>query len=175
MQKLKQTLELADSIGRFIEYWGFKRIQGRLWTLVYLSAKPISTSQLVDLLGVSKGLVSVAINELVDIGLVARAEKGPGGGQTYVAQQDMGAVIRRILRDRELALLNNTHSCIDSMLAFSQNELDEAGLSKERLEQLCNLTLAHKSFLGALISQSYSSIAEWVSFVRNASKLIPKS
>ena len=33
-------LQVADTIGRLIEFWGFKRAMGRAWTLLYLSPSP---------------------------------------------------------------------------------------------------------------------------------------
>ena len=36
-----RQLDVCDAIGDFIEYWGFKRIHGRVWALVALSSKPL--------------------------------------------------------------------------------------------------------------------------------------
>ena len=33
---------VADTIGQLVEFWGFKRIMGRLWTVLYLEPEPIS-------------------------------------------------------------------------------------------------------------------------------------
>ena len=31
-----------DAVGRVIEFWGFKRNQGRVWALLYLRSVPMS-------------------------------------------------------------------------------------------------------------------------------------
>jgi len=56
---------LADSVGDFIRYWGFKEVHGRIWVHIYLSDNPITAKELTKKLGVTKGLVSTALAELI--------------------------------------------------------------------------------------------------------------
>ena len=170
MKKLKETLELTNNIGSFIEYWGFKSIHGRLWTLIYLSKAPISAPELMETLGVSKGLVSVAINELLDFGLIEKVGKAPGGGHTYTAIDDMGSVVREVLRQRELKLLADTEQNIERLMSFSPQEIQDMGISLDRLNHLRGLTQVHKQLLQAFVAQGYSSISEWIKFIRHAIK-----
>ena len=37
---------VSDIIGRLIEFWGFKRNMGRVWTVLYLSPEPLSAEDL---------------------------------------------------------------------------------------------------------------------------------
>ncbi|MBQ47428.1 MAG: hypothetical protein CMP10_08150 [Zetaproteobacteria bacterium] len=170
MKNLKSILDLSDNIGKFIEYWGFKSIHGRLWTLIYLAEEPISTPELVKILSVSKGLVSVGINELLEHGLIRKAEKVSGGGQTFVAEDDIGSVVRKVLRDRELKLLMSTQVKINELKSFSPRELEIAGINPERLEQLANLTDTHKNVLQLFVSRGVDSLSQWISAVRSALK-----
>ncbi len=39
---------VSDSIGRLIEFWGFKRNMGRLWAILYLSDRPLSAPEIQD-------------------------------------------------------------------------------------------------------------------------------
>jgi len=54
-------LEVADTIGRLMEFWGFKRPMGRMWTLLYLSPAPLGAAELGEQLKMSAGPVSGAI------------------------------------------------------------------------------------------------------------------
>jgi DNA-binding transcriptional regulator GbsR (MarR family) len=56
--ELKQ-LEL--SVAQFMQYWGFKKIHGRIWTHLFTSQKPLDSITLMSRLKVSKGLMSLAI------------------------------------------------------------------------------------------------------------------
>ncbi|MFQ5770977.1 MAG: hypothetical protein ACE5HX_10610, partial [bacterium] len=55
---------LAESVGEFIKYWGFKEIHGRIWVHIYLSQAPITAKDLTEKLGVTKGLISMMLSEL---------------------------------------------------------------------------------------------------------------
>lgn len=51
--------DLANEVGDFICYWGFKKIHGRLWTHIYLARVPLDAGQLMQRLKVSKALISL--------------------------------------------------------------------------------------------------------------------
>ena len=36
---------LSDAIGRLMEFWGFKRHMGRIWTVLYLSDEPLGATR----------------------------------------------------------------------------------------------------------------------------------
>src|SRR5262245_22326676 len=65
-----RVVAVCNAIGEFIEYWGFKRIQGRVWTYLALSAEPRSQQDLAKGLNVSKALMSSTVAELERLGLV---------------------------------------------------------------------------------------------------------
>ena len=46
---------VSDVIGRLIEFWGFKRNMGRVWTVLYLSPEPLSAEDLRQALSLSSG------------------------------------------------------------------------------------------------------------------------
>ena len=49
--------EVADAVGALMEFWGFKRIMGRVWTLLYLRDEPLSMADLCEQLEISTGAV----------------------------------------------------------------------------------------------------------------------
>ena len=40
--------ELAEFVGEFIQYWGFKRIHGKIWAHLFLSEVPLDATTLVS-------------------------------------------------------------------------------------------------------------------------------
>lgn len=95
----------ADLIGDFIRYWGFRKIHGEIWTIVYLSKSPLSGAQLVDILGVSKALVSPALKELEEEGLIFQTESENSKTKRYLAVEDVFKVIKNVLDRREKPLI----------------------------------------------------------------------
>src|SRR5215467_294282 len=47
--------EVADAVGALMEFWGFKRVMGRLWTVLYLSGEPLTAAELCERLAISSG------------------------------------------------------------------------------------------------------------------------
>lgn len=95
---------LADSVGDFIRYWGFKEVHGRIWVHIYLSDNPITAKELTKKLGVTKGLVSTALAELIAYQVVEKVNVGDARSPGYQSNTDLVQVINNILRNRELKL-----------------------------------------------------------------------
>ena len=165
-------IDTAESIGQFMEYWGFKSIDGRVWTLIHLSDTPISTPEIVDHLQVSKGLVSVAINELLQYDLIEAHHKTKFGAQTYISKNNVTQTIRRILRERELHLLSMSESNMEALLTLSRQELQDINISEHKLKSLYTLTLAQKNLMNKIIRRNLNTIEDWITFTKKAVQLL---
>ena len=69
---------VGDVVGRLIQFWGFKRNMGRVWTVLYLSPDPLSAEDLRNALGLSSGAVDAICQR-------ARDELGAGPGTCATA------------------------------------------------------------------------------------------
>lgn len=172
MKQSVLKVDLAETVGEFIQYWGFKSIHGRVWTLIYLSERPISTPEIVESLCVSKGLVSLAINELLQFGLIKEEEKVSFGAQTYSAEPDVAKVVRDVLRERELKLLADVESKIGILASFCPEELKESNISADKLERLNELTAANKLLLSRVVSKKFNTMGDWIKFLKKASAFL---
>ena len=107
--------EMAELVGNFIRYWGFRKIHGEIWTIVYLSGVPLSGVELVEILDVSKALVSPALKELEAEGLITQTESENSKTKRYVAQDDVFSVIRKVLNRREKPMIEKILSAQDRL------------------------------------------------------------
>jgi len=92
---------VLESVGRVIEYWGFKRNHGRLWALLYILDAPMSATELGRRLGLSKGAVSMVVRELESWSVVRRVPARSRSGVAYVAERDLWLMLETVLRQRE--------------------------------------------------------------------------
>src|SRR5256712_13521798 len=69
--------EVADAVGALMEFWGFKRVMGRVWTILFLRGEPLSAAELCEQLAISSGAASMALAELEHWAVVRRSRK-PG-------------------------------------------------------------------------------------------------
>ena len=133
----RRVLSVCDAAGAFIEYWGFKAIHGRAWALLALHKSPMAQNQIADMLGVSKALVSSAISELGDYGLVRPVSDKRNS--PYVAVIDIWPVISEILREREWMLIETARLALEATL--EEAEIQDAtggGIPSIRNESDCS-------------------------------------
>lgn len=147
----KPTFVMANAVGDFIRYWGFRRIHGQLWTLIYLSKTPLSGAELTRQLAVSKALVSPALAELIEFKLIT-CDEIDGRTKKYIANPDVFKVIRTILKDRERKLIKNAQETFELLdrATLKDNSLAEA----QRLENLGAMIRAAGFALDFIISNA---------------------
>jgi DNA-binding transcriptional regulator GbsR (MarR family) len=76
--------DLIEEFGNIYEAHGIKRLQGLIVGLLLTQDEPVSLDDMVDILGHSKGPISIAVRRLADIGL-ARKVNGPINRRNYYA------------------------------------------------------------------------------------------
>ncbi|MCB9779677.1 MAG: MarR family transcriptional regulator [Alphaproteobacteria bacterium] len=103
----RATLLVADTIGEIMEFWNFKPSMGQVWTILYLSRKPLAASEIAERTGLSSGSVSMTLADLQQWGVVRR-EWAPGERRKlYAAETDVMAMVTRVFRERELRMIGD--------------------------------------------------------------------
>jgi len=145
---------LADSVGDFIKYWGFKEIHGKVWLTIYLSDKPITAKELTNHLGVTKGLISTALSELIAYRVVNKVSLGDARSPGYTSSQDLLEVILNILQNRELKL---TTKIEDNIVELSKEVSPHDAEMQEKVEKLQQMTRFAIDSLNKLLNQKVIS------------------
>src|SRR5262245_11071483 len=94
----------ADAIGDVIEHWGFRKVLGRVWTVLFIAAEPLPAAVLADRLSMSAGSVSTSITELQRWGVVRRVWKPGERKEFYEAETDFWKMISKVFDERERLL-----------------------------------------------------------------------
>ncbi|HEY6878827.1 MAG TPA: hypothetical protein VI299_12445, partial [Polyangiales bacterium] len=114
---------LSDAIGRLMEFWGFKRHMGRIWTVLYLSDEPLGATELRDKLQLSAGSVSMALNDLLRWGVVKKIWMHGQRRDYFVAESNLWKMISRVFRERELVEIVEAITAMESALASLEGKL----------------------------------------------------
>lgn len=101
-------LRVADKVGELMEFWGFKRNMGRMWTLLYLESAPLSAGELSERLSLSSGAVSMLLSELSTWGAVKKAWVPGERRDYYEPETSIWKLISRVLREREMRKISET-------------------------------------------------------------------
>ncbi len=153
---LQAELEVADTVGRLMEFWGFKRPMGRMWTLLYLSREPLGAAEIGGELKMSAGAVSMALGELLKWGAIKKSWRPGERRDFYEAEASIGKLVQRVLRERELTLVREFAEAIGraeaELPAGGASEPLDLAFKRERLQQLRELSQLGESLLGALVS-----------------------
>ncbi len=150
-------LEVADTVGRLMEFWGFKRPMGRLWTLLYLSPEPLGAAEIGEQLKMSAGAVSMTLSELVKWGAVKKSWRPGERRDYYEPETSIGKLVQRVLRERELTLVRGFDEALESAdRALSTGSQAKRGPSldfkRERIQELRRLARLGEVLLNALVA-----------------------
>jgi len=164
----RRVLAVCDAAGNFIEYWGFKAVHGRIWTLLALRGTPMAQSDVARFLGISRSLVSGTMSDLTDRGLVRAISDERNA--PYEAVIDVWPVISEVLRGREWMLVEQARVALDA--AIEEAELMAASgepvqWDVSRMKVLASMTEMAQGFLQMLIRlrvpQAIDGLGGWVS------------
>ena len=158
---LPELEDLANEIGDFIRYWGFKKVHGRLWTHIFLANEALDAAQLIQRLKVSKALISLSINELLRFDVILESRKSARGTQTYVANPDVLSVILNVLRRREKKMLARTESSHKMLACLRSEGLADARISHDRLDALGSMIRQAQESFNALLELTNIDLTAW--------------
>jgi DNA-binding transcriptional regulator GbsR (MarR family) len=147
-------LEVADSVGRLMEFWGFKRPMGRVWTLLYLAPEALGAAEIGEALRMSSGAVSMAIGELVKWGAVKKSWRPGERRDFYEAETSIGRLVQRVLRERELALVRGFGEALEAAIRTLPGDRGQKALAfkRERLTELRRLARLGETLLTSLVA-----------------------
>ena len=167
-------MEVADAIGDFIAYWGFKSIHGRVWTVIALRAEPTTQTQVCQILGASRASVSMVVSELVGHGLLRAVDNRRNA--PYVAVFDFWPVVADVLRKREWLLLERARLALEAAVEAGERDMKRDRhhqFALDRMRQLLRLTEVGQSILKVLISvRNFEATEKLGSWAREAGRLM---
>ena len=159
--------EAADAVGALMEFWGFKRVMGRIWSLLYLRNEPLSAAELCEELAISTGAASMALSELEHWGVVKRSRKPGDRREFFEAETDIWKMISRVLRERELLQIDRALEVFDRV----RSQLETMGGTRlgaiaDRIEKLSDLARIGRGLVVALVQQGRVDLAPLMRFAR---------
>ncbi|MBF5040804.1 MarR family transcriptional regulator [Aggregicoccus sp. 17bor-14] len=96
----------VDAVGNVIEFWGFKRNQGRVWALLYLRGEALTAGEIERELGLSKGGVSMLLRDLERWGVIQRVRLPSDTAWRYGAESDLIRMVIRVIEEREAGFIS---------------------------------------------------------------------
>lgn len=153
-------LRIAEVIGGLMEFWGFKAVMGRLWSILYLSPEPLSAAELCERLQLSTGAVSMALSDLQKWGVVKKAWRPGERRDFYEPETSIWKMVSRVFRERELARVREAIDAFQTALKqiaharprASADEKRRLKFIESRLNNLLALSRVGETLVSMLVS-----------------------
>lgn len=141
-------------VGRWGEmggYWGINRTMAEIHALLFVTAEPLCTDDIMSQLQISRGNASMNLRGLVDWGLIRRVHKLGDRKEYFEADTDVWHMFETIMRERRRRevepIVATIDRCIEMVTAdAAEAEPHEAAQRAESLRRLEEL----RGFLTAM-------------------------
>lgn len=133
---------VVNAVGTVIEFWGFKRNQGKVWALLYMRDESMSAAQIRKELGLSKGAVSMILREVETWGVIKRVRRPGSQSWHFSAEIELMKMIGRVFQDREVTLVRRVKEDLVEAeeLAIALGTVPDTMLKRlERMRRLAGL------------------------------------
>jgi DNA-binding transcriptional regulator GbsR (MarR family) len=132
---------VVDAVGNVIDFWKFKRNQGRVWALLYLRGRSLSATEIQESLGLSKGGVSMLVRELEQWNVIVRVRAARDDVWRYAAETDLMKMVGHVISEREHQLVRSVRDDLEAALEDARDAgVDAAVLARlRRMKTLADL------------------------------------
>lgn len=147
LQMEEVSKEFINNLGRVAAFFGFNRLMGQLYAVLFLSPDPLTLDNMVERLDSSKGNVSINIRALERWGLVRQIYKWADRKNYYEAEVDIWKAVSGILQERERKesqqMIDSLNQSVEMLEQVSKNTTGPEGVTAqfylERMEVLRRL------------------------------------
>ncbi|AKT40199.1 GbsR/MarR family transcriptional regulator [Chondromyces crocatus] len=158
----------AEAIGDVIEHWGFRRVLGRVWTVLFIAAQALPAAEIGERLQISAGAVSMSLNELLRWGVVRRVWRPGERREYYEAETDFWKMISRVFDERERQLSHSVRERLEKAEELLRRAPDspEARVSLDRVSRLLAFVKLAQSALDGFIKSRTLDFSRFGDLVR---------
>ncbi len=131
-----------DAVGNVIEFWGFKRNQGKVWALLYLRDVALTAAEIETELELSKGGVSMLLRDLERWGVVMRVRNPGDASWRYRAEVELMKMARRVIEEREFSFIARVRADLEEARKLAEADPQSTRAQIQRLAKMESLAEA---------------------------------
>jgi DNA-binding transcriptional regulator GbsR (MarR family) len=148
---------IMETMGKITSFWGFSKIMGQLYGLLYLSPKALTLDEMAENLAISKGNVSINIRALDRWNMVRQVWVKGDRKDFYEAETDFWKIIRGVLKEREKKEFDNALASIGGLRKRGEEILKksksaESAFAVDRLKKLEDFITTMDQLVGILLT-----------------------
>jgi HTH-type transcriptional regulator, glycine betaine synthesis regulator len=158
----------ADAIGDVIEHWGFRRVLGRIWTVLFISGGSMSAAEIGEHLQISSGAMSMSLTELQRWGVVRRVWKPGERKEFFEAETDFWKMISKVFDERERLLANSVRERLERATTLLEGLPSTHAIEfrLDRVERLLSFVIVAQTALDGFIKSRTVDFTRFGDLVR---------
>jgi DNA-binding transcriptional regulator GbsR (MarR family) len=158
----------ADAIGDIIEHWGFRKVLGRVWTVLFIAAEPLPAAAVGERLQMSAGAVSMSLTELQRWGVVHRVWKPGERKEFFEAETDFWRMISKVFDERERLLADSVRSRLERAVSILDKapRTEATTRSIDRVQRLLAFVVVAQTALDGFIKSRRVDFTRFGDLVR---------
>ena len=146
-----------ETMGKITAFWGFSKIMGQLYGLLYLSPKSLTLDEMAENLSISKGNVSINIRALERWNMVRQVWVKGDRKDFYEAETDFWKIIRGVLKEREKKEFDQALASIGGLRKKGEEvhkkvKSAETAFAVERLKKLEDFIATMDQLVGMMLT-----------------------
>jgi DNA-binding transcriptional regulator GbsR (MarR family) len=158
----------ADAIGDIIEHWGFRKVLGRVWTVLFITGEPLPAAAIGERLSMSAGAVSMALTELQRWGVVHRVWRPGERREFFEAETDFWRMISKVFDERERLLAHTIRGRFERALSLLERAPPSADRERriDRVQRLLSFVIVAEAALDGFIKSRTVDFTRFGDLVR---------
>ncbi len=155
----------------FFKTFGFKRVHGRIWGLLVLSARPLSSKEISAQLGLSQGATSTTLNELSEWGAIQSTFDSSRRCHLHSPVGNALSIVATVFRRREQVVFQQFRHTAQRALAFiteRHGERDPRVLTLRSIVTTCEIADALMQLVLGAVQSAMSDSESVLSRAINA-------
>ena len=150
MQLQEAKDQFVQAWGKQASAWGINRTMGLIHGLLITSKEPLSTDDLMEILGISRGNANMNVRALIDWGLVHKETLDGERKEYFVAEKDSWLMAKKIIEQRRKQEIEPMLALFDSLKEIDDNSQDAKDFKKD-LKSMQKLSSRVDKALGRLV------------------------
>ncbi len=140
--------------GEMASHWGINRTMAQIHALLYATAEPLDTDEIMDRLQISRGNANMNLRALVDWNLVRKTHQSGSRKDYFVAEGDVWTITTTIIEERQRREIKPVQQALDGVASGLRQAPDSAPADDalaDRVEALVEIMDVFDGFTQALL------------------------
>lgn len=125
---------MVEAAGTLFQLLGLSRSAGQIYGLLYLSDKPLSLDDMVNLLSISKGSASMGTRHLANWGVVRQVWVPGDRRDHYEAVDDLGQLLRASYAEFVKPRLGNSEQRLSKLLTDLERDAQRGAVNADEFK-----------------------------------------